>query len=420
MTGPTVTGPTVTDPTGAGPTRVVVLDAAQHREAAGVFGGAYLVGPITDRMWARSAPSYAAGTVHGVLEADGTVGAVTRSFPQRLAVPGGELAATGVSSVGVRADRRRRGYLRALMTTQLTELRTAGSVAATLRATEAGIYSRFGYGVASSYTTVTVDRARARLRADAAVADVRLDLLDPERAGAVLGPAHDRLRGSRPGTTDRPAWWWHALLRHHLDRDQPVWVLTASAGDEVVGWVAWTAPDRLAWGHGATPTAAVLDLVGATPGVELALWQAALGIDLVDRVEAGGRALDDVLPLALADPRAVSTTGPEDETWLRLLDVGAALATRSWAGPGSVVLEVADALLPDNAGRYRVGPDGVARTDDAADVALDVAELACVYLGGTTVSDLLAVGRVRAEPAAAAAADALLRTPQRPWSGTYF
>lgn len=401
---------------------VTVLAADQHRAAAEMFAAAYLVGPVSDAMWARSAPSYAGATLHAVVEESGTIGALSRSFPQRLAVPGGELAAAGVSSVGVRADRRRRGYLRAVQTTQLEALRDAGVVAATLRASEAGIYPRFGYGPASRYATLTVDRARARLRDDAAVADVELDLLDPVDAIPELTAAHDRIRGHRPGTVDRPAWWWITLVRGQLDRDQPLWVLAARdrRTREVVGWLVWCCPDRPRWGHGTTATVQVLDLVGADPGVELALWQAALGIDLAERIEAPGRAVDSRLGLALTDERAARLTDLEDETWLRLVDVEAALAARSWGAGEPVELGVRDALLPGNDGTYTVGPTGVQRSSALPAVVLDVGDLAAVYLGGTTVADLAAVGRVEGAPGAVAALDRLLATPQQPWSGTYF
>ena len=401
---------------------VEVLGPDRHRDAAEMFAAAYLVGPVTDAMWARSAPSYAGATLHAVVEDDGTIGALSRWFPQRLAVPGGEVDAAGVSSVGVRIDRRRRGYLRAVQTTQLRELRGAGVVAATLRASEASIYARFGYGAASRYGTLTVDRARARLRDDAAVADVELDLLDPEAAIPEVTAAHDRVRGTRPGTVDRPTWWWITLVRGQLDRDQPLWVLAARdrTTRAIVGWIVWSCPDRPRWGHGVAATVSVLDLFGADTGVELALWQAALGIDLAERLEAPGRAVDSRLPLALVDERAAHLGDLEDETWLRLVDVEAALTARSW-GPGEqVVLGVRDAVLPENDGSYTVGRDGVGRSRAVAEVELDVADLAAVYLGGTTVADLASVGRARGAVAAVAALDRLLATPEQPWSGTYF
>jgi predicted acetyltransferase len=91
-----------------------------------------------------------------------------------------------------------------------------------------------------------------------------------------------------------------------------------------------------------------------------------------------------------------------------------ALRRRSYAGDDTVVLEVRDALLPDNAGAYRVGGH-VERTHDEADLRLDVADLASAYLGGFSFEQLSVAGRVdERRSGALARADALFRTPLPP------
>lgn len=57
----------------------------------------------------------------------------------------------------------------------------------------------------------------------------------------------------------------------------------------------------------------------------------------------------------------------------------------------------------------------------SADLTLDVADLASLWLGGESAVRLAAAGRVREERAGAARkADALLRTPRRPWCPDIF
>ena len=80
-----------------------------------------------------------------------------------------------------------------------------------------------------------------------------------------------------------------------------------------------------------------------------------------------------------------------DGLWMRPVDVGAALAARSYAGDGELVLEVSDAFCPWNDGRY--GLDG-SKTTASPDLRLTVDALGTVYLGGFTFSDLLRAGRV--------------------------
>src|SRR5580765_8123451 len=88
------------------------------------------------------------------------------SFPFRLAVPGGELAAGGVTWVGVLPSHRRRGILRQLMQGQLDDLRERGEPLAILWASEAAIYGRFGYGIAAPSTEMNGETARFSYRDD--------------------------------------------------------------------------------------------------------------------------------------------------------------------------------------------------------------------------------------------------------------
>ena len=74
-----------------------------------------------------------------------------------------------------------------------------------------------------------------------------------------------------------------------------------------------------------------------------------------------------------------------DGLWVRLVDVGAALSARTYASDEPVVFEVDDPFLPDNSGRWRLADGQAERTDDEADLALDVGELGAAYLGGFTL-----------------------------------
>ena len=85
------------------------------------------------------------------------------------------------------------------------------------------------------------------------------------------------------------------------------------------------------------------------------------------------------------------------------------------------MLEVVDALLPENSGRWRVSADGVERTQAPADLRLDVAQLGSVYLGGFDFGGLARALRIEElKPAAAARADELFRTAVEPWCAEIF
>ena len=63
-----------------------------------------------------------------------------------------------------------------------------------------------------------------------------------------------------------------------------------------------------------------------------------------------------------------------------------------------LVFDLTDDLIPANAGRFRLTADGAEvrceRTEDAADLSLDVTELGAAYLGGRPLAEFAATGRV--------------------------
>jgi predicted acetyltransferase len=85
-------------------------------------------------------------------------------------------------------------------------------------------------------------------------------------------------------------------------------------------------------------------------------------------------------------------------------------------------VELEDAFLPENSGRWRIAAGGSERTEDEPDVALGVGELASVYLGGFDFGELARAGVVRElNDGAAARADALFATgTPKPWCPEIF
>jgi predicted acetyltransferase len=123
--------------------------------------------------------------------------------------------------------------------------------------------------------------------------------------------------------------------------------------------------------------------------------------------------------MLVAEPRRMQFK-INDGVWVRLIDVGRALSARSY-NEGEIVLDVADALLPENAGRWRVTPSGAERTNDEADLRLDITGLGSVYLGGFTFGTLVRGSRAHElTEHAAARADALFRTNIEPWCPEIF
>ncbi|MCE3552039.1 GNAT family N-acetyltransferase [Pseudonocardia sp. RS11V-5] len=416
---------------------VRVLEPGELRSAHTLFRAAlHGGGPADDEHWALTRLSYAPGRTFGVDLPAGTLAGTAMSFGSALTVPGGaRVPMAAVTRVGVRADRTRRGLLTGLMREQLSDAADRGEIAATLRASEARIYGRFGYGVASRGRNLRVT-AGARFRTGApAGGEVRL--LDPDEAATVLPPLYARILAAtaRPGPIERDEGWWAHVLRSRRTADEArgIAVHTGPRGDD--GFATWTVrQDGTDFGENVLE---LHDLHAATPQATAGLWRFLLRIDLLRAVSAHLRPLDEPVDLFLEDPRACRTTGVDDETWLRLLDVPAAFAARSWGESGGepLRLRVHDALFPGNdgvhvidgraAGTNGAGPPDPSPAEDwPADLECDVAGLAMAYLGDRRPSELVASGWWTVHDGAAVArADRLFAAtgPDTvPWCGTFF
>jgi predicted acetyltransferase len=403
---------------------VRVLEPGELRAAHTLFAATIHHGPRDDAGWAAAEPSYVPGRTLGVHDDGALIGTAT-SFPVRTAVPGGvPLPTAAVTRVGVRADRTRRGLLTAMMRTQLADVAARGEVLASLRASETRIYGRFGYGVASRAREVRVRRSGAGWRPGAPVAGP-VRLLAPDEIVPVLTTVYDTITVRRPGTITRPAsWWWGPVGRRLEAREHlVVAVHTGPGGDDGFAIAVPSGTDQEFAGR----TLMVEDLHAATVAAAAGLWRFLLDVDLVATVAGWMRPLDEPLELLLADPRDCTVTGQADETWLRLVDVPAALAARAFAPAADPVrLAVHDPLLPANAGVYRLGGGaaervGPLRGPAEPELECDVAALAMAYLGDRLPSELADTGWWRVhEPAALARADVLFATAGSPWCGTFF
>ncbi|MFJ8912823.1 GNAT family N-acetyltransferase [Amycolatopsis sp. NPDC102389] len=378
--------------------------------------------PATDETWAKMAPSWTAAGKFAAFDDHGAPVGIASSFDVELTVPGGQkLVTAAVDGVGVRADWTRRGILTAMMAVQLEDFAARRVPVAALHASEAVIYGRFGYGPASYDKGVSIERPRARVR-DGVGRDGEVKFVTRAEAVERVPALYHRFAGTRPGFVSRPPSWWPGFFERVVTGDDGYRVAVHSGPDGDDGFVVYQSidvRDRLAPERGAILD--IRELHAATPQAWAALWRFLLSVDLVSAVTGRGRPLDEPIAELLTDPRAVNTTEVIDDLWLRLVDVLAALRARTYGTAESVVLDVLDKQLPDNNGRYVVGPDVVERTTAEADLRLDVATLSSLYLGHGLFGDLALAGRVEVlDEAAVARADSLFHTARSPWCGTFF
>lgn len=333
-----------------------------------------------------------------------------------LSLPGGELPCPGLTFVSVAPTHRRRGVLTGLIAELYRGFGAAGTPLACLWASEDPIYGRFGFGTGTTGLHLTIDSSRP-LALRIAPDERPLRLVDKAGAPALLGPYYERTRAERGGRTARtPAWWqteW--LVEEDQEDDELSPPRIVALGEPLAGYALY----RTKGGDDGPGSVHLFELEADTPAVAAALWRYLASIDLSNRVVAWGRPVDEPLLHFCADRDQVRVTGQQPGLRVRLVDVAAALRARSWAADVDLVLDVRDAQIPANAGRFRLAvTDGTATyepTEAPADLAVDVRELASAYLGDTAIAALVRAGIVTEHTASAAAAlDAALHTELLP------
>ena len=346
-----------------------------------------------------------------------------------LTVPGpATVPAAAVTAVAVLPTHRRRGILTALMARQLDDVAGRGEAVAVLTASESIIYGRFGYGLATWASGFTIDRQHAAFSRPLETGG-RTVLLDADEAAKRIPDLYDDLRRRQVGELSRPPAWWADYFSDPEDgRDGAsirFYALHETDSGEADGFVSYRVKKN--WTDDGVPCGdtQVQELHGATPAVRLALWDFCLGVDLSATMSCYDAPVDEPLRWRLADPRRLRISGVSDWLWARVVDIPAAFSARRYVAPGRLVLDVTDEFKPGNTGRYELvgGPDGAEcrRTDADADLAMGVADLGALYLGGIGCTTLARAGRVeQRRPGALVDGDLLFVGAGAPWSATEF
>lgn len=338
-----------------------------------------------------------------------------------LTIPGGFLPTAGVTWVGVMPTHRRRGVLRDMMVRMLSDARERGEPLAALHASEAAIYGRFGYGLASLSLDLDAWSDRIAFRHDPGrQGEVRL--VDFDEALRLFPPLYERLRTLRPGMLSRSEHWWRAhRLKDYEHRRRGAskrFNAALELNGELRGYAIYRVKDGWEAGY-AKGEVMIIEAFADSAAATRELWRYLFEIDLTTHVKSEFFDTASPLPLQVVDMRALHLRA-RDGLWLRLVDVEAALRARSYVGDDSVVIEVRDDVLEENAGRYRVGAH-FERTGAEADLALNVDDLASAYLGAFSFERLAAADRVEERtPGALGRASALFRTPLPPYCPEVF
>jgi predicted acetyltransferase len=323
----------------------------------------------------------AAGTAIAVVDGDRLVGSA-RYHPMQQWWHGRSVAMAGVAGVKVAPEERGRGIGTDMMARLLADVADRGYPVSALYPATAPLYRSFGWEIAGgTYETLVPTRSLA-------------SLIGPDgTAGADELPA----RALRRATADDAAAvveaesLVHAQLRHCGP--------STREPDELRDWLddpehfAYLAEDgflsyRWASGH---DEIVVDELLAASAGTARAFWRI---LSSHGTIASAVRAC-----LAPDDPVHRLTREPDVElrrrsSWmLRIVDAAAAIAARGFpAGVSvSVRLDLADSVLPANAGRWRLqvadGRGSLLPADDDAGLAairLGARGFAALFAGAQT------------------------------------
>lgn len=368
-------------------------------------------------------------------ERAGEVAGVAGSWEIEVAVPdgttGSRLVPTeGLTWVGVHPDHRRRGVLSAMMRHHLLWTRDSGRPFAALKASEPGIYGRFGYGVATTVVRAGFGRG-ATFKAPETVVTVadstetKLETASPEAADRLHAVMRSSAQTGAPGAVVRSATDLRRILtdvpEQRRDRE-PNRILWATRDGQDVGYAVLRRTHK--WTDGLPQGEVDVFLFGSTDaGARLALARRLVDFDLMGRT-TNWVPLDDPLALWCDSPRALSGS-VTDSLWLRIVDLVGAVAQRGYAADCDLRVEVRDDIVEDNQGTWRWQVTGAAgsltRADGEPEVSLSSTDLGAVWLGGQTLAARAAAGFVTEHrPGAVAELDAALRTGLGPRAAADF
>jgi predicted acetyltransferase len=345
-------------------------------------------------------------------------------YTQQMVVPGGARVPTaGVTMVGVLPTHRRRGILRELMGMMLDQAAERGEAMASLFASQGAIYGRFGFGHAAHHLELDISLDRL-VWADRTEPTGRIVLRQRAEAVPIMRRIYERAIEGRPGALEVDDRWVDVAFWESRKDDERVFY---AIHEDDAG-----TPDAFAmygikheWPRGLPSSEAkVKRLVATTPESHVAIWRYLCSIDLMARVKADIRPVDEPLQWLVEEPRALRPH-LEDGLFLRPVDVAAAWSARGYVGSGALVIEVDDPYRPRSAGTFLLEvDDGVgtcSRSDREPDLRCSVNAVGSTYVGGVNWTALAGANRVfELTPGALARADALFRSDRAPWPVFYF
>lgn len=401
-------------------------DAEDHRLWSDAVMRGFLAAAETPERTEARRPFAQADRLTGVYDPGAAIPsepvATTHCWPAELTLPGGlPLPAWAVSGVTVAQTHRRRGIARLLMEAELRAAIALQLPVAMLTVSESTIYGRFGYSPAAFARELTISTRRVRWTGP--VTTGRIYYVTGEQIREDGFTLVERVRGVVPGEVSYSGTGHLWLRQIGLGPDnESVKKLRIVRYDDAAGTAQGFAVFELVENEAdfTDHELKLHRLVAATDDAYAGLWRFVLEMDLVSKVTATMRPLDEPLRWLVGDFRAVRVA-EYDHLWVRVLDVPVALSGRRYRRSDRLVVRVEDPLGHAE-GTWAITVDAagsatVTAVDETPDATLSVNALGSLLLGGVPAATLVAAGLAVGD---AERLDGLFRSSVEPFCSTWF
>lgn len=316
---------------------------------------------------------------------------------------GNRLSMVGIAGVAVEPHRRGLGVATRLMREAVASFADEGFDLAALYPATQGVYRRAGFEQAGSRFEIRLPTTQCGFREREL--EMRREGLDDRETIEAL---HRRHGARSPGTVDRSPPLWARIRKPRNQPEQQGYLLEGPEGAE--GY-CFLAAQETASGRNELHVSDFV--VGTERAAKRLLTFFADHASLVDEVLFHGSAFDPLLAFLPEQRHRVTLT---DLWMLRILDVRRALERRGYpvALSAKLELEVADEVVPANAGRFTLDLSGgraEIRPGGSGALRIHVRGLAALYSGFLSAEDLALRGLAEGAPRDLARASAVFAGP---------
>ena len=355
---------------------------------------------------------------------DGKLASSFTSIPFTMRANGTAVPMAGVSTVGTQPEFRRKGLSRRIHTQAFAEMRDRGQSIASLWASQAAIYQRYGYAMVTAQRNYEIDTVDINFF-DGNFGTGEVVRKTVENGYAEAKEQYIEFISNRMCYLHRakPLWLQNAL--EERSQDGPVHLaICYDAKANARGYIAYTLRDSKV-AHSARPQGIeIRDFIWNSLDAYRSLWEWLRRHDLVGRIRYGAAPLDDPAPLLFAEPRLLHTIDREG-LWMRIVDAPVALSTRGYNYEDEITIGLPeDSLTPWNKGNWqlRTAPENAQAklTTKSPDISLSIKSLALLYTGYVSASRLAALGLLSGSSRAIETADRVFATHHAPHCPDHF